>query len=280
VRGPDGWRTREPRGAVSGVGPRSALRRECGEGDIRSGAGLCDGREVPARAAAVLVTPTLGLEPFAVAVRRHSRTLAQLTFLEPASPCCCNSVMARMAAIAGLAALLALSLLAAPSAGAFDPWAKLRRPLHIPHIAPGSPCPVTPARRVSPSFGTRPAQGPGPVYPIGGFPTLTFTYPPQRYQLWYGSSWSGNKVLWIARPSYRGRVLIRGRQLDGSRDARFGSGLNPSRELRLSSVGGSSAGGWQNRPSYTRLRVPGCYAWQVDGTTFSRVIVFKAVLAS
>jgi hypothetical protein len=60
VRDPDGWRSRKPGRAVSGVGPRCALRRKCGEGDNRSGAGLCDGREVPPRAAAVLVTPALG----------------------------------------------------------------------------------------------------------------------------------------------------------------------------------------------------------------------------
>jgi hypothetical protein len=186
--------------------------------------------------------------------------------------------MTRVAPVAGLVALLAFILLTAPSAGASDPWAKLRRPLHIPHIAPGSRCPVTPAHRVSTNFSA--AQGPGPVYPIGGFPTLTFIYPPQPDQFWYGSNWSGNKVLWIARPSYRGRVLIRGRQLDGNHDARFGSGLTPSREMRLRSVGGSSPGGWQNRASYTRLRAPGCYAWQVDGATFSRVIVFQAALAS
>ncbi len=30
-------------------------------------------------------------------------------------------------------------------------------------------------------------------------------------------------------------------------------------------------------PSYTRLLGPGCYAYQIDGTTFSRVIVFRAV---
>jgi hypothetical protein len=185
--------------------------------------------------------------------------------------------MARMTPIAGLAALIALIPLTAPSAGASDPWAKLRRPLHIPQLAPGSPCPVTAARRVNANFSA--AQGPGPVYPIGGFPTLTFIYPPQPDQGWYGSEWSGNKVLWIARPSYRGRVLIRSRQLDGSHEARFGSGLSPSREMRLRSGGGRSPGGWQNRPSYTRLRAPGCYAWQVDGTTFSRVIVFQAVLA-
>ena len=32
-------------------------------------------------------------------------------------------------------------------------------------------------------------------------------------------------------------------------------------------------------PSYTRVRGPGCYAYQIDGTTFSRVIVFRAVSA-
>jgi hypothetical protein len=191
--------------------------------------------------------------------------------------------MAGMTRLTGMAVLLAVILLTAPSAGASDPWAKLRRPLHIPRIAPGSPCPVTPARRVNTNFGVGNfglAQGPGPVYPLGGFPTLTFIYPPEPQQEWYGSEWSGQKVLWIARPSYRGPVLIRGRQLDGIHNVRFGRRLNPSREMRLRSVGGSSPGGWQNRASYARLRAPGCYAWQVDGTPFSRVIVFQAVLAS
>jgi hypothetical protein len=182
-----------------------------------------------------------------------------------------------MAPVAGLVALLALILLTAASTRASDPWAKLGRPLHIPHIPPGSRCPVTPARSVNANFSA--AQGRGPVYPIGGFPALTFVYPPQPDQGWYGSKWSGNKVLWIGRPSYRGRVLIRGRQLDGSHELRFGGALDPTREMRLRSVGGHSPGGWQNRPSYTRVRAPGCYAWQVDGTTFSRVIVFQAVLA-
>ncbi len=86
-------------------------------------------------------------------------------------------------------------------------------------------------------------------------------------------------MLWIGRPSYRGPVLIRGRQLDGSHRLRFENGLTPATEMRLRSVGRSSPGCWQNRPSYTRLRAPGCYAWQVDGTTFNRVIVFGAELA-
>jgi hypothetical protein len=117
------------------------------------------------------------------------------------------------------------------------------------------------------------------VWPVGAYPKLSFIYPVRPEQIYYPSAWSGNKVLWIAH-DYRGPVLIRGAQLDGPNQVRFGLGHTPVREMRLSSVGGSSSGGWQNRPSATRLRAPGCYAWQVDGATFSRVIVFSAVVSS
>jgi hypothetical protein len=137
------------------------------------------------------------------------------------------------------------------------------------------PCPITPAR--STPFGL--AQGKGPVWPVLGFPKVSFFYPVPPQATYYPSDWSGNKILWIAR-RYRGPVLIRGAQLDGPSGVRFGLAQVPALEMRLRSVGGSSPGGWQNRPSTTRLRAPGCYAWQVDGTTFSRVIVFKAVVYS
>lgn len=34
--------------------------------------------------------------------------------------------------------------------------------------------------------------------------------------------------------------------------------------------------GQRYRPSYTRLREPGCYAFQVDGMSFSYTVVFRA----
>jgi hypothetical protein len=46
--------------------------------------------------------------------------------------------------------------------------------------------------------------------------------------------------------------------------------LNPIRALR---VEGTSA------PSLTRLRAPGCYAYQVDTRTQSYLVVFEARLA-
>ena len=84
-------------------------------------------------------------------------------------------------------------------------------------------------------------------------------------------------MLWVSLPSYRGPVLIRGRRLDGPDELRFGEGRIPDRELRLTRTEAST----QSRkgrqwPSSTRLRAPGCYGWQVDGTTFSTVIVFRA----
>jgi hypothetical protein len=36
--------------------------------------------------------------------------------------------------------------------------------------------------------------------------------------------------------------------------------------------------GQRYRPSYTRLRAPGWYAYEIDGTSFSHVIVFRAGL--
>jgi hypothetical protein len=83
------------------------------------------------------------------------------------------------------------------------------------------------------------------------------------------------------RPSYRGPVLIRGRRLDGPEALRFGQpGL--ARELRIPRhVDVSWAGqppGSRGFPSYLRIHASGCYAVQIDGTNFSRVVVFSASL--
>ncbi len=85
----------------------------------------------------------------------------------------------------------------------------------------------------------------------------------------YGSKWFGNKVFWMFdRGAHRGPILIRGRQVDGINEVRFEFGLLPPTEMRLSSVSA--------RPSFTRVRAAGCYAYQVDGTTFTSLIVFEA----
>ena len=154
-----------------------------------------------------------------------------------------------------------------------DEWSALRqRPLNLPTVTPGSPCPTSGGKSVSPDFGI--ALGDGPVYPVAFYPDGTYYYAGALQE----GGWYLLKVLWIASPDYPGPVLVRGKQIDGPNELRFGEGANPQGELRLNTANSNNrtGAGWRDWPGYTRLRAPGCYAYQVDGDTFSRVIVFKA----
>ncbi len=134
--------------------------------------------------------------------------------------------------------------------------ASLRRPLHLPNVGAGARCPVS---TVS-----------SPVAPAGGTRLVIESF--------IGSAWSGGRVTWTASPGYAGPVLIRGRQLGGGGAVGFGEGHVPYDELQLLSSGQGSPGG-RGRAwiTLTRVRGPGCYAYQVDGTNFNDVIVFQAV---
>jgi hypothetical protein len=90
--------------------------------------------------------------------------------------------------------------------------------------------------------------------------------------------WAGQKVLWFALPAYTGPVLVRGRRLDGPGQMRFEAGRGSTAELRWSP---GETVGWTGQvarsrglPSGVLVRTPGCYAVQIDGTSFSRVVVF------
>lgn len=154
----------------------------------------------------------------------------------------------------------------------------LWRPLNLPTLGPGETCPVAAALRVSNSFGL--AVGDGPVFAsgLGGKAVLPFEYPPSKRSIFFGSGWGGNKVLWIASPSYAGPVLIRGEQLNGPQVVGFSLGGRLA-YTNLQFPPGKQQGdhGWRNWPTATRLQASGCYAYQVDGTTFSEVIVFRAI---
>ena len=152
------------------------------------------------------------------------------------------------------------------------------RPLHLPTLSSGAPCPVSQAHHLSSTFA--PGIGTGPAYAVGfkrGI--LRFEYPPDPKSQFAGSTWGGQKVLWVVKPSYHGALLIRGRRIDGPQALRFERGVDPPDELRLPIQPANLTGGWANYPSYTRLRAPGCYAYQVDGKAVSEVIVFRAVVS-
>jgi hypothetical protein len=178
-----------------------------------------------------------------------------------------------------LAALLVAAVAVIEPLGASTtPWARLHRPLHLPRPAPGAACPVSPVdprvdwARINIFGGS--GIGRGPVYPgLGGSGGRLYARPDR-----FGGPWADGKVFWYVRPSYRGRVLIRGRRLDGPQGLRFDRGATLARELRIEPY---DSVGWDGQPvgsrgvaSGVRIRVPGCYGVQMDGTTFSRVVVF------
>jgi hypothetical protein len=179
-------------------------------------------------------------------------------------------------------ALAVTALVATPAAAAPSwSWKALHRPLHVPRIDPGAACPVSPVSSVDlGAEGVQILAGRGPAYPNfgGGHRDLEYFWPALPAQTdFYGTGWSGNKVLWWVTGSYHGPVLIRGRQLDGTELVRFDRGRPPAAEIRIPPGRGvASWKGARDRPSYTRVRKPGCYAYQIDGATFSRVIVFEA----
>lgn len=86
-------------------------------------------------------------------------------------------------------------------------------------------------------------------------------------------------MLWFVNPGYQGLVLVRGHQVDGPHMIRFDGGPD-SRPLAQQLVIDTTLGGspWPNTFAATRLQIPGCYAYQVDGANFSEVIVFQAVV--
>jgi hypothetical protein len=165
-----------------------------------------------------------------------------------------------------------------PSANA--DWAVLQRPLHLPTLQGGGSCPLSSqqvAHSLSPEFGFAPALGTGPTYPEmtemrGG----VLLYDQAYSQSHYKDGWAYSKVLWMAKPDVNGNVLIRGRQIDGPNAIGFGMGDVPDPELQWHVL---SQGGWGSLPSETRIRAPGCYAYQVDSQAGSQVIVFQVVAA-
>jgi hypothetical protein len=95
------------------------------------------------------------------------------------------------------------------------------------------------------------------------------------------------KLGWAIVPAYGGAVLVRGAQLDGRHPAAFNGGYAQSGyqgdwsdaplldELQLVGYPAES-GDWTNYGSYVRLEASSCYAFQLDGSNFSSILVFRA----
>jgi hypothetical protein len=144
-------------------------------------------------------------------------------------------------------------------------------PLRLPDLAPGAECPVTePSPWPRPDQATR-VLGPGPLYPVADYlpaGALRLREVDRQHDGTYTK-----KVRWIGS-GYTGPVLVRVARLDGPGPA----------GVRFSYLGEPRDGGHHalltepesDLPATTTVGGPGCYAYQVDGTSFSTTIVFRA----
>ena len=150
--------------------------------------------------------------------------------------------------------------------------------LDLQQLPASSACPVSPqqvAHNLAPQFGSGPAIGTGPIYPLmGEMQEGVLMYPSSNSQANMGG-WAYSKVLWMAKPEVSGDVLIRGQQIDGPNTIGFGESGPPDPELPWQIASGGS--GWASLPSTTQIRAPGCYAYQVDSSNGSEVIVFQVI---
>lgn len=127
-----------------------------------------------------------------------------------------------------------------------------------------------------PDPGLGPLWGTGPARPAGLAAGAVLDYEsPADSGNWIDRSWGGQKILWAVDPTVTGVVLVRGRRLDGFGELAFED--PPQADLVLNARGyEGQPGGWRDSPGFTRVRAPGCYAYQVDTATGTWSIVFIA----
>ena len=164
------------------------------------------------------------------------------------------------------------------------------RPLRLPTFAAGDPCPVTQPLPLDPpppaghplvccDGGPALALGRAPLFPAAGYfrgeGTQVHLQVKETSPGWYGS-----KAPWASRPGYRGWVLIRTARLDGPGRGRVELQIDGSPDISGDSIGVNEEADWQFWPGVTEVTGAGCYAYQVDGSGFTEVIVFRAELAA
>jgi hypothetical protein len=151
--------------------------------------------------------------------------------------------------------------------------AKLIRPLHFP-AATGGRCPATTGHYLSTAdFGAWSLRE-GPVgVAIDNAGDLRHG----KVNLAHGpSGWENLKTHFFSVPAYQGPFLVRAKRLDGPGPIRLGG--EPAQTAPLVVPRGQTpngTNGWREIPYFTFVKAPGCYGWQVDGLTFSEVIVAR-----
>jgi hypothetical protein len=117
------------------------------------------------------------------------------------------------------------------------------------------------------------ARGNGPVFVGLGAPrAVHYTEDAQEDEGWFYY-----KTLWAIAPEYMGTVRITGREVGGSQVLRFNpaAGFPGTKRLALR-FPPEEERGWRYGPSFTLIRAPGCYAFEIRGNGFTEFVTFLA----
>lgn len=147
-------------------------------------------------------------------------------------------------------------------------------PLRLPTVGAGAACPVAQARPWSGPGQAARVLGEGPVHPVadyfGGEAVLRLRPGDREPDGTYVK-----KARWIAA-GYTGPVLVRAARIDAPGAA--GATFSYTGQARDGGHYAELVDENSDLPATTTVAGPGCYAYQVDGATFSDTIVFRAVL--
>jgi hypothetical protein len=152
----------------------------------------------------------------------------------------------------------------------------LRRPLHLPGLGASGSCRTSAGADFDNGQFGGVALGSRPVQPLilgnsgdAKHGVVRFSRRPDGW--WYV------KTLWFSHSTYQGPIFIRGREVGGTGKIGFGEvptlfdpQLPPQPTL-------NGRDGWREWPGATFIRNLGCYAWQIDGSGFSHVVIFRAI---
>jgi len=163
----------------------------------------------------------------------------------------------------------------------------LWRPLQLPVIASGEPCPTPTPHTVSSR--TAPVLGSGPVFFTAGAynptdrATMTALYPPPETSVAAGTGWAVAKTTLVMKRTFSQPLVVRGSRIDGAGQLGFTGPVGHRPFAAIQFPGTASAidfGKYKAHGLNVWATSSGCYALQLDGKTFSRVVVFRVELTT
>jgi hypothetical protein len=159
----------------------------------------------------------------------------------------------------------------------------LWRPLHLPVVTSGA-CPVSPV--ATPTTRVAPVLGVGPVFFSAGAydprDRAAMLAPDPGSGVAAGTGWRVAKAPLLMRATFQRPIVVRGHRLDADGELGFSGdkGHRPYAAMQFASRARAiPVGAYKALSVVVWVSTPGCYAIQIDSTSFSQAVVFRVAFA-